>query len=38
MNEDYIDAQKMLHHQEGATIVPFPQQLLDNNTNVKRVA
>jgi hypothetical protein len=38
MNEDYIDAQKMLHHKEGATIVPFPQQLLDNNTNVKRVA
>jgi hypothetical protein len=35
---DFIDAQNMLHRQEGATIVPFPQQLVDNNPTLKRVA
>lgn len=39
VTDDFIDAQNMLNRREtGATVIPFPEQLVENNPSVKRVA
>lgn len=39
MTDDFIDAQKMFNRQQTeATVIPFPQQLADNNPIIRKPA